>query len=127
MILSGMAAEKVFIGDVLDGSGGYEGSDLQRASDLATSMVVRLGLGALHYCDVTTSKEFDDLRRGDPELRNQVEVILKEQVDRAEHVIRAHRKDVETLAGALMDRQYLHGDEVLTLIGRETSNDQSAA
>lgn len=127
MILSGMAAEKVFIGDVLDGSGGYEGSDLQRASDLATSMVVRLGLGSLHYCDASTSKEFDDLRRGDPELRNQVEVILKEQVDRAEHVIRAHRKDVETLAGALMDRQYLHGDEVLTLIGRETSNDQSAA
>lgn len=126
-ILAGMAAEKVFIGDILDGSGGHEGSDLQRASDLATLMVANLGIGALHYCDVSSSKELDELRRGDSGLRGHIEAILKEQLDRAEDVIRARRNNVEALARALMERECLVGREALDLIGREITNDQSGA
>lgn len=125
--LAGMAAEKIFTGDILDGSGGYEGSDLQRASDMATSMVASLGLGSLHYFDVSSPKELHELRRRDPALRVQVEAILKEQLARAEEVISVRRDDLQALAAALMDRECMSGREVMELIARGPSSGQSAA
>ncbi|WP_244635016.1 hypothetical protein [Agrobacterium salinitolerans] len=59
MLLGGMAAEEVILGDVFDGSGGVAGSDLQRASDIATIMLASLGLESLQYCNVSSSNELN--------------------------------------------------------------------
>jgi cell division protease FtsH len=126
MIMAGMAAEKVVIGDILDGSGGTEGSDLHRASDLATLMTVSLGLGALHFCDVSTPGELDRLRRKDPVLRGQVEDLLAQQLARATRAIQSRRMDVEALAGQLMEREIMSGQEVSRILNRP-SGGQSAA
>ncbi len=125
MLLAGMAAERVIIGDILDGSGGSEGSDLQRASDLVTLMVSNLGLGSLHYLEVSTSKDLDDLRRNDPVVRGKVEELLSRYLSRAEEILEACKKDVELLASTLMDCELVSGQEVLQLIGR-SSDDRSA-
>ncbi|HLP66153.1 MAG TPA: AAA family ATPase [Rhizobium sp.] len=126
MMLGGMAAEKVVLGDVLEGSGGVDGSDLQRASDLATLMLASLGLGSLLYCDVSTSKDLDELRRQNPVLRRQVERLLAKQLERAEEIIQARMKDVKTLAGLLMDRDFIPGREVSRLVNG-SSGDQTAS
>jgi ATP-dependent Zn protease len=126
MILGGMAAEKIIIGDILDGSGGAEGSDLHRASDIATLMTASLGLSSLYYSDVSTRRELEDLRREDPVVRKRVEDLLSEQLDRATEVISARRKDVEALARLLMEREFIQGEEVLALVGFKPG-DQTAA
>ncbi|WP_313605211.1 AAA family ATPase [Rhizobium sp.] len=126
MIIGGMAAEKIIIGDVLDGSGGTEGSDLHRASDIATLMTASLGLSSLYYSDVSTRKQLEDLRREDPVVRERVEDTLSEQLDRAKEVIAARRKDVEVLARLLMERELIPGEEVLALVGSKPG-DQTAA
>lgn len=126
MMLGGMAAEKVIIGDIFDGSGGTEGSDIQRASDMATLMLASLGLDSFHYCDVSTKDELDELRRNDPVLRKQVEDLLSTQLDRAREVILDRRKHVLALAEVLMKRELVLGSEVLTLFGLDPG-DQSAA
>ncbi len=116
MTIAGMAAEKVIIGDILDGSGAADGSDLQLSSNMATLMLANLGLGSLHYCDVSTSKELDELRRQDPMLRRQVEQLLEKQFERAKKIIRARIKDVEALARLLMECEIVSGQEVRRLI-----------
>jgi ATP-dependent Zn protease len=114
MLLGGMAAEQVLLADLFDGSGGVEGSDLQKASDLATLMLANLGLGSLHYCDVSTSKELDELRRSDPILRRRVERLLAAELNRAAMIVRGRRVEVERLVQALGERGLLPGHEVAT-------------
>lgn len=112
MMLAGMAAEKVMVGDILDGSGGVEGSDLQRASDMGTLMLASLGLDALHYCDISSSKELDELRRTDPGLRQRVEDLLANELQRAVGIVKSRRADVERLARAVDERGLLTGSDV---------------
>lgn len=115
-MLAGMAAEQIILGDIFDGSGGVEGSDLQRASDLATLMLANLGIGSLHYCDVTTSKELDELRREDPSLRRRVEDLLAAQLQRAVAIVENRKAEVELLANAVAERSLLSRREVAELI-----------
>lgn len=116
MLLGGMAAEEVILGDVFDGSGGVAGSDLQRASDLATVMLASLGLGSLQYCDVSTPKELDELRRSDPILRRRVEWLLEAQLLRAAAIIERRRPEVEKAAQALAECGVVWGCEVVEIV-----------
>ncbi|MCK8780850.1 AAA family ATPase [Rhizobium sp. NTR19] len=123
MILAGMAAEKVILQQAHDGSGGAAGSDLQHASDVATLMLANLGLESLQYAEVASSKELDELRRSDPELRSRVEKLLARSLERASDIIRRRRKDVDALVGLLLEREVVRGDEVMELLGRTTRGD----
>ncbi|ASP70533.1 ATPase [Sinorhizobium meliloti] len=116
MLLGGMAAEKVVLGDIFDGSGGVAGSDLQRASDLATVMLASLGLGSLQYCDVSTSKELDELRRSDPILRRRVERLLEAELLRAATIIEGRKPEVEKLARAVAKCGAVWGCEVVEIV-----------
>ena len=116
MMLGGMAAEKVVLEDVFEGSGGAGGSDLQRASDLATLMLANMGLGALLYCDVSTSKDLDELRRSDPILRRRVERLLAAELQRASDIIRKRKADVELVAETVLGRGVLTGKDVAALL-----------
>ena len=116
MILAGMAAEKILLQQAYDGSGGVNGSDLQHASDTATLMLANLGLESLHYADVTSSKELDELRRSDPELRSRVEKLLTRALERASDIIRRKRADVEAVVALLLEREVVRGEEVMELL-----------
>ncbi len=116
MILGGMAAEKVLLHQAYDGSGGVAGSDLQHASDVATLMIASLGLESLNYCDVSSSRELDELRRSDPELRSRVEKLLARALERAENIVRRRRGDVEAVVELLLEREVVKGEEVMKLL-----------
>lgn len=126
MLLGGMAAERIHLGNEYDGSGGVLGSDLQRAVDLATLMIANLGLEGLQFHDVTTAAELEDLRRSDPLLRRRVERLLEEQLQRAEEIIRERHAAIEALVAAIMEREVVTGREVLQLF-RDNPGRESAA
>ncbi|MBO9654465.1 MAG: AAA family ATPase [Agrobacterium tumefaciens] len=118
MLLGGMAAEEVILGDVFDGSGGVAGSDLQRASDIATIMLASLGLESLQYCDVSSSDELEELRRDDPVLRRRVERLLEAELSRATTIIQARRPEVEDIARAIANRGVVWGREVMDIVSK---------
>lgn len=118
MLLGGVAAEKIILNQRYDGAGGSQGSDLQRAAELATYMIATLGMGdTLSYADISSVDGLGKLRREDPLLRRRVERLLEVEFARACDIVVRHRANVERVAGELVRREVLSGDEFRTLIG----------
>ncbi len=116
MLLAGRAAETTILNRVYAGSGGMEGSDLHRATDIATVLVASHGLEALSFTSTRGSRELDELRRGDPLLRKRVERLLAEELVRAETIIALRRADVLRVAEIVMQREVVSGSEVAGLV-----------
>lgn len=116
MMLGGMAAEQIMLGDIQDGSGGVEGSDLQRASDVATRMLASLGLGALQFYDLSSSSDLEELRREDPALRRRVEKLLASELDRAIDIVQRRTGDLELIAEQVFEDGVVSGKEVAELV-----------
>lgn len=116
MSFGGRAAEMVALGEVYDGSGGVEGSDLHRATDVATILVGAHGIHGLGYTDISQSRNLDELRQTDPILRERVERLLAEEMARAEQIIRERHDDLTRLAEALKTAEVLPGSEVKRLL-----------
>ncbi|MBB4274114.1 AAA family ATPase [Rhizobium mongolense] len=86
--LAGMAAEVVLFGDHLEGSGGQPGSDLQRAADVATSMVAQLGMGGItNFLSADSFEDLERIRRTVPAVNQRVERMLAEQYERAKELV----------------------------------------
>ncbi len=115
-LLAGRAAEKVVLNECYDGSGGIEGSDLHRASDLATVLIANHGVGPLGFTSISGPRELDQLRRTDPILRRRVERLLAEELARAEEIVRTRRTDVLRIAEAVLERELLPGTEVMGIV-----------
>jgi cell division protease FtsH len=76
-------------------------------------MLASLGLESLQYCDVSSSRELDELRRDDPVLRRRVERLLEVELLRATTIIQARRPEVEDIARAIANRGVVWGREVV--------------
>ncbi|MBZ7924887.1 AAA family ATPase [Ensifer adhaerens] len=118
MILAGRAAEQAILNECYDGSGGAEGSDLHRASDIATILIAAHGIQSLGFTNLSSARELDELRRTDPVLRRRVERLLADELARAEEIILERRADVVRIAEAVRERELLPGVEVARVIGR---------
>jgi ATP-dependent Zn protease len=116
MLLGGRAAEKAVLDEMYVGSGGVEGSDLNRAADIATILIAGHGVQALGYTDVSRSRDLDQLRRADPILRRRVERLLAEELTRAEEIVKERGADVMRIAEALMEHEVLPGELVNKVI-----------
>ncbi|TBZ57131.1 AAA family ATPase [Rhizobium leguminosarum bv. viciae] len=113
MLLGGLASEQMMLGESFDGSGGGANSDLHRATNLATIMVVSLGMGGMiSYSHASSSEDLAELRRDDADLRRRVERLLSEALDRACEIISRRRDDVERLVRILCEREIVTGDEL---------------
>ncbi|WP_077961240.1 AAA family ATPase [Ensifer adhaerens] len=119
MLMAGMAAEREVIGQTYNGVGGGVGSDLQRATDIATVMVGCLGMGSLLYNDASTPEELAELRKSDSLIRRRVERVLAAELERSIAIIRRRRSDLETLTGAVLEKQVVSGDFVMKLLQRD--------
>ncbi|WP_245512729.1 AAA family ATPase [Rhizobium sp. BK376] len=120
LLLGGRAAEEVMLDDIRDGSGGAPGSDLHRATDLATVMEATLGMGqGLSYSDVSSPRDLEELRRADPVLRRRVGQLLNAELERAKEIVRRRKGDIESLVRALSDSEILDAEEVRALLGFE--------
>jgi cell division protease FtsH len=120
ILMAGIAAEIVFFGDHADGAGAVRGSDLQRATDLATIMETSMGFGtSLVYHDAQDPFALDRLRRSDPKLKGRVDSILKSCLKNATDLISADRQAVEAIAKHLIRHGSMPGHQVKPLIERQ--------
>ncbi|MGO8595587.1 AAA family ATPase [Rhizobium ruizarguesonis] len=112
MLLGGRLAEEVILGSAFEGSGG-EGSDIHKATDLATVMEVQLGMGeSLGYFRASSSADLEELRRRIPAVRERVEKVLLKQWKRARTIVEEHVGVIELVASQLAAKGRLDGKEV---------------
>ncbi|WP_438748250.1 AAA family ATPase [Pararhizobium sp. O133] len=119
MLLGGRLAEEVILGSACKGSGG-EGSDIHKATDIATWMDVQLGMGeGLVYYSGSSSAELEAVRRQVPIVRERVEQVLLRQWKRAKGIVERHANVIELLATQLEVMGCVDGRVVETMLRRE--------
>lgn len=116
MLLGGVAAESVVLGEIYDGFGGVEGSDLHRATDLATILVAGHGVGELGYHSITRPGDLEEIRRTYPSVRQRVAEILSEELIRAKDIAQKRRDDLLRLAEAVLQGELLSADQVARIV-----------
>jgi DNA polymerase III delta prime subunit len=124
--LAGMAAEVVLFGDHLEGSGGQAGSDLQRAADVATSMVAQLGMGGItNFLLAENVEDLDRIRRTVPAVNQRVEKMLAEQYERAKELVRQNEAFICELAVILNSEGGVDGERATALFDQMEDTDAS--
>ncbi|MFO0652916.1 MAG: ATP-dependent zinc metalloprotease FtsH [Polyangiales bacterium] len=127
-LLGGRVAERVVFGEVSTGAG----NDLQRATDLARAMVVDYGmspaigpvtLGHERATFLDGPGEHRAMREHGDRLADLIDNEVKRLVEAAEHaateILQARRDTLEHVAAALMEKEYLDGDEFRRLLQGE--------
>lgn len=123
--LGGRIAEKVKYGNDRITTGA--GSDLRKATDIARDMVIEQGMGKrlrdLVFHEDTGGMMFDRMVRERPyseetakEIDEEVQGLIREAATRAEAIIRANPKPLDTLAKALLKEETIEGEEVKKLL-----------
>ncbi|WHO84105.1 AAA family ATPase [Rhizobium leguminosarum] len=117
ILLSGMAAERIFFGEHSVASGGNITSDLNRATDLATMMERCFAFGDSLVTDIGVGQRpMENLRHSDPALRETVQQRLDVQHSRVMQILTAKRGEVQSLAEKLAKSFELPAEDVLQTI-----------
>ncbi len=126
VLLAGRTAEEIAIGEISTGAQ----NDLQRATDIARSMVTEYGmseeLGAVNY-DGAKRSRFLDMGFG-PErglygdqtaqkIDSEMKRILAEAHDTARRVLTERREALDTIARKLLEVEVVEGDELRRILG----------
>ncbi len=127
ILMGGRVAEEIVFGQKTTGAG----NDIERATELARSMVTEWGMsdafGPLNFAggkqEVFLGRDFaagerhseDTSQRIDAEIRR----IVTEQYDRATRILTEHKADLESVSGALLDYETLDGDDIDRLMRGE--------
>jgi ATP-dependent Zn protease len=116
--LGGMASEELFLGE----SGTGPGADLATATEVAALMVGALGMGVslVSYEAVAegmvSRKNLVGKVLADRDAKEQVEELLHAQKERVADVLASNRDLVMALRDALIERDELVGEEIITII-----------
>lgn len=112
MMMGGLAAERKLLGDITQGPG----SDLKAATDLATKMVSKMGMGA--HLSVVEDQSVVVNPGVSEHVRNEVETLLRAAVDKATEVLDSSEWEPVYLAlGAkLLEVDSLEVDEIQALV-----------
>src|SRR5262249_37023406 len=108
--LASRASEEIFLQTRLNGVGG----DLHHATQLALQYIVHWGMGDTFFSAAATMAPQDVYT--DPELRKEVERLLRRAYNEVKALFQQHRAAVVAVAEALLVREELHADEILELI-----------
>ncbi|MET3858508.1 ATP-dependent Zn protease [Rhizobium sp. OAE497] len=118
MLLGGRLAEEVILGTAFEGSGGA-GSDIQKATDLATFMDVQLAMGeTVGYFSANSSADLEALRRDVASVRERVEKVLLKEWQRARAIVEQHEKIIVRLADKLELEGCASGIDVERMMSR---------
>ena len=107
--LASRAAEEMFLGVKLSGVV----QDLTDATRLAAAAIGWLGMDGSLYSARAFGETVPDARS-----KRRIERILDEQLTAVKGLLAAHRSFVQEVAGGLLDRHELSGDEVDTMAAR---------
>lgn len=125
VLLGGRVAEEIVFKDVSTGAQ----NDLQRATDIARSMVTEYGmsekLGLVTYAKerrplfldpgFSSAKEYSDETA--KEIDDEVERLMSEAHDRVKQILSEQREQLELLAQTLLEKETVMGDELRKLLG----------
>jgi cell division protease FtsH len=134
VLLGGRVAEEIIFGDISTGAQ----NDLQRATDIARSMVAEYGmsekLGLVTYTRdkrplfleggmASPSREYSDetARAIDAEVSR----LMKEAHDRVRKILNDEREHLELLAQTLLTKETVLGDEVKAILGMKAAAAQA--
>ncbi len=113
MLLAGMAAEEILLGDRSDSAGGGPDSDLDRATLLSMEFVAVYGLGD------KLSASFDAIDRfgihelwKDTNLRDEANRVLQEQYERVKQLLNNRRSTLLSMSMVLAQKKVISGDEL---------------
>ena len=135
VLLGGRVAEEIVFGDISTGAQ----NDLQRATDIARSMVTEYGMSE-RLGLVTYSREkrpvFLDIAHGPPPAREyseetaraidaEISRLLAEAHDRVRAILTDKRERLETLARTLLEKETLQGEELEALLGGNPASSAS--
>lgn len=116
IFLAGIAAEMEVFGSFADGASGSGGADLNRATDLATMVEGATGMGHTLAVEVPGPEEFARMRLYNPELRDQVHVLLENELARTRSIIQRQRPALDALVDRLMANPTMTGQEVVQVL-----------
>ena len=127
IMMGGRVAEEIVFNHKTTGAG----NDIERATELARSMVTEWGMseefGPLNFSsgkqevflgrDFSSSSQLseDTSKRIDAEIRR----IVTEQYQRATDILKAHRKELEVVSEALLEHETIDGNDIDTLLRGE--------
>ena len=117
VMLGGMAAEQVFFGE----TGTGPSSDLSAATALAAQMVGTYGMGKslISYDAVGSGPHAPNIVAkvmSNEDSRQEVDDLLRDMKEAAVALIEENRDLVEALRDALLEREELLGDEILSVL-----------
>ena len=120
ILMGGRVAEEIVFGQKTTGAG----NDIERATELARSMVTEWGMsdefGPLNFAggkqevflgrDLHTGDRHseDTAKRIDAEIRS----IVLEQYTRAKAILTGHRAELQAIADALLEYETIDGDDI---------------
>ena len=126
VLLGGRSAEEIAFGEISTGAQ----NDLQRATDIARSMVTEFGMsdamGAITYDGNRGNKFLDtpflsDRANHSEETAQQIDAevkrILTDAHDQARRILRDRKNILDELSQRLLDREVIEGDELRALLG----------
>ena len=127
MALGGRAAEALLLDDICTGAT----NDLQRATEIAHSIVTEYGMsdaiGPVYLAgeqEVFIGKSWGQQRNYSEDVASRVDTevrrIMEEQSERATQVLSEHREAVERVVNALIEREQLTGEEFVKVFNGET-------
>jgi cell division protease FtsH len=134
VLLGGRVAEEQVFGDVSTGAQ----DDLQKATDIAVSMVTRYGMSerlglrvfeqerrnAFMESPVTRPKEHGERTAG--AIDTEVNAILEEAHERVRRILTQKRAVLDEVAQHLLEKEVMEGDELRALLRQEASRPVSA-
>jgi len=125
ILLGGRVAEEIVLGDISSGAS----NDLERASEIARSMITRLGMSKklgpitygrsqdLQYLGIQGQEERNFSEATARMIDEETRQIVEEQHQRAIDILTEKRTVLEALAIRLEEKEVISGDEVQEVIG----------
>jgi cell division protease FtsH len=124
ILMGGRVAEEIVFGQKTTGAG----NDIERATELARSMVTEWGMsdeiGPLNFShgkqEVFLGRDFSSSERHSEDTNQRIDAEIRRlvttQYERAKQILTDHRRELEQIAEALLEYETLDGDDIDTLL-----------
>lgn len=135
VLLGGRVAEKIVLDEISTGAS----NDIERATDLARSMITRYGfsekLGPIVYghdnSEVFLGRDYSQGRNYSENVAAEIDGEIRELIDTSyentKQILLSHRDQLDKVAHYLMEHEKIDGDDFIKLMNGEPLDDNTAA
>ena len=135
VLLGGRVAEKIVLDEISTGAS----NDIERATDLARSMITRYGfsekLGPIVYghdnSEVFLGRDYSQGRNYSENVAAEIDGEIRELIDtsyeNAKQILLSHRDQLDKVAHYLMEHEKIDGEDFIKLMNGESLDDNTDA